>query len=172
MVGAAGFLRLPKINIGKVLGKAGLDGLKQTLKRAIGEFFKSGFEAAKKSFLYDISRQRTLPSPSQAGVGSPGASVTAAGAGASSQAPGSVSSTTAATPAQAAPANSPNIRALIADNLGPEMLQEFDKLTPAQQRDMAFQVVQQKTQRMNQLLTNMLQTLHEMSKAIIQNTRG
>lgn len=170
MIGAAGLLRIPKINIGKILGKAGLDGLKQTLKKAIGEFFKSGFEAAKKSVLADISRQHTLPSPSQAGVGSPGAPVTAAGASASGQASGTASTT--AVGHQASVSDSSTVRKMIADNLGPEMLKEFDNLTPAQQRDMAFQVAQQRTQRMNQLLTTMLQTLHEMSKAIIQNVRG
>jgi hypothetical protein len=37
---------------------------------------------------------------------------------------------------------------------------------------MAMQAAVQRTARISQLMSNLLQTMHDMSKTIIQNTRG
>jgi hypothetical protein len=156
---------LPKISLGNSVGGSLLSKVTSTLKKVVGDFGKSGFEAATRSILNQRTNQAGLSSPSTVTIGAPKALATGgmAGTTAGSQA-GMTNAAGKFDPAEA--------RKLIADNMGPEMAKDFDGLPPAQQRDMAIQVALQKTMRTNQLLTNMLQTLHEMSKAIIQNTRG
>ncbi len=70
-----GGFQLPKIDLGKILGSGGiggtvLNGVKDALKNVIGDFFKSGFEAAKKSLLDQVAKALGLPAPSatQGGV--------------------------------------------------------------------------------------------------------
>ena len=65
-----GGFKLPKIDLGKMLGAGGiggsiLNGVKDALKNVIGDFFKSGFEAAKKSLLDQVAKALGLPAPSQ-----------------------------------------------------------------------------------------------------------
>jgi hypothetical protein len=177
-----GGFKLPSINlggIGKLLSGGVLNGIKDALKSVVGDFFKSGFEGAKKSLLDQVAKALGLPSPSQANIGAPGAPngntgiVPSGGAGAA----GGTGSTTATGTTggvanQTGQYNPANARALIAENMGSEAAAMFDGLPPAQQKEMAMQAAMQKTARISQLMTNMLQTLHEMSKSIIQNTRG
>ena len=70
-----GGFQLPKIDLGKILGSGSvggsmLNGIKDALKNVVGEFFKSGFEGAKKSLLEQVAKALGLPSPSatQGGV--------------------------------------------------------------------------------------------------------
>lgn len=183
-----GGFQLPKLNLGGLIGGIGgqvLKGVTDTLKNVVGDFFKSGFEGAKKSLLENIAKQLGLPLPTSANIGAPGApaangntgiagGTTAAGGTAATG--GAAGTTTAGTATgmanQAGQFNPSNARSLIADNMGPEAAAQFDSLPPAQQKEMAMQAAMQKTARISQLMTNMLQTLHEMSKSIIQNTRG
>jgi hypothetical protein len=65
-----GGFKLPKIDLGKMLGAGGiggalLNGVKDALKNVIGDFFKSGFEAAKKSLLDQVAKALGLPAPSK-----------------------------------------------------------------------------------------------------------
>src|ERR1044072_253059 len=71
-----GGFQLPKLNLGNLIGGIGgqvLNGIKDTLKNVVGDFFKSGFEGAKKSLLDQVAKALGLPSPSQANIGAPGA---------------------------------------------------------------------------------------------------
>jgi hypothetical protein len=65
-----------------------------------------------------------------------------------------------------------NPEQFIRDNMGGQAADLFKQLPPEQQKEMAMQAAMQRTARISQLMTNMLQTLHDMSKAIIQNSRG
>jgi hypothetical protein len=182
-----GGFQLPKLNLGGLIGGIGqsvLKGVTDTLKNVVGDFFKSGFEGAKKSLLDNIAKQLGLPAPSSTNIGAPGAppaangntGIVGPGATGGGAATGGAGSTTAGSPTgmanQAGQFNPANAKSLIAENMGPEAAAMFDGLPPAQQKEMAMQAAMQKTARISQLMTNMLQTLHEMSKSIIQNTRG
>lgn len=185
MIGGIGGFRLPKIDLGKIIGGQVLNGLKDALKNVVGDFFKSGFEAAKKSLLDQVAKALGLPPPSQANIGAPGApngntgvvgpSPTGGSAGTTATG-GAAGNTTAGSPTgmanQGGQFNPANAKNLIAENMGAEAAAMFDGLPPAQQKEMAMQAAMQKTARISQLMTNMLQTLHDMSKSIIQNTRG
>jgi hypothetical protein len=156
---------LPKISLGNLIGSSALSNVTSKLKNIVGDFAKSSFEAITKKFFNQLTNQAGLSSPSMMNIGAPRPLVTggAAGTTAGSQV-GTANAAGKFDPAAA--------RKLIADNMGEDMAKEFDKLPQAQQKEMAMQTALQKTMRTSQLLTNMLQTLHEMSKAIIQNTRG
>ncbi|QRO00419.1 hypothetical protein JRI60_16010 [Archangium violaceum] len=185
-----GGFQLPKLNLGNLIGGIGgqvLNGIKDTLKSVVGDFFKSGFEGAKKSLLDTIAKQLGLPAPSSANIGAPGApngntgivgsgGITGGAATGGTAAAGGAGNTTAGSPVgmanQGGQFNPSNARSMIAENMGAEAASMFDGLPPAQQKEMAMQAAMQKTARISQLMTNMLQTLHEMSKSIIQNTRG
>jgi hypothetical protein len=60
-----GGFQLPKIDLGKIVGGPLLNGIKDTLKKVAGDFFKSGFEGAKKSLLDQIAKALGLPAPSK-----------------------------------------------------------------------------------------------------------
>ncbi len=179
------FSSFPKINLGNLIGGiagSALNSIKDSLKSVIGDFFKSGFEGAKKSLLDQVAKALGLPPPSQANIGAPGApngntGIVPAGSTGGAAAAGGAGSTTSTGSTggvanQTGQYNPANARALIAENMGSEAAAMFDGLPPAQQKEMAMQAAMQKTARISQLMTNMLQTLHEMSKSIIQNTRG
>jgi len=179
-----GGFQLPKLNLGNLIGGIGgqvLNGIKDTLKNVVGDFFKSGFEGAKKSLLDTIAKQLGLPAPTSTNIGAPGAPAGGAATGGTTAtggtaAAGGAGNTTAGSPVgmanQGGQFNPSNARSMIAENMGAEAASMFDGLPPAQQKEMAMQAAMQKTARISQLMTNMLQTLHEMSKSIIQNTRG
>ncbi|HEX8439295.1 hypothetical protein [Archangium sp.] len=68
-----GGFQLPRIDLGKLSQLGGgsmLSGIKDSLKKVAGDFFKSGFEAAKKSLLEQVAKALGLPSPAatQGGV--------------------------------------------------------------------------------------------------------
>jgi hypothetical protein len=48
----------------------------------------------------------------------------------------------------------------------------YDQVPQEQKNEMAMQAAVQRTARISQLMSNLLQTMHDMSKTIIQNTRG
>ena len=60
-----GGFQLPKLDLGKIIGGSLLNGVKDALKNVVGEFFKSGFEAAKKSLLDEVAKALGLPAPSK-----------------------------------------------------------------------------------------------------------
>jgi hypothetical protein len=60
-----GGFQLPKIDLGKIIGGPLLNGVKDALKNVVGDFFKSGFEGAKKSLLDQIAKALGLPAPSK-----------------------------------------------------------------------------------------------------------
>ena len=60
-----GGFQLPKIDLGKIIGGPLLNGVKDALKNVIGDFFKSGFDAAKKSLLDQVAKALGLPAPSK-----------------------------------------------------------------------------------------------------------
>lgn len=62
-----------------------------------------------------------------------------------------------------------DMRKLVEKNLGKDAAKLFDELPPEQQKELAMQAVLHRIE--SNLLSNMLQTLHDMSKAITQNTR-
>ncbi|QRO00647.1 hypothetical protein JRI60_17225 [Archangium violaceum] len=68
-----------------------------------------------------------------------------------------------------APAQGFDMRALVANQLGEDTAKLFDQLPPAQQKELAMQAMLQRFN--SNLVTNMLQSLHDMSKSIAQNTR-
>ncbi len=68
-----GGFQLPRIDLGKLSQLGGgsmLSGIKDSLKKVVGDFVKSGFDAAKKSLLEQVAKALGLPSPSatQGGV--------------------------------------------------------------------------------------------------------
>jgi hypothetical protein len=144
LLGIGGF---PKINLGKIVGGPLLNGIKNTLKTIVGHSGKSSFDAVRRNPLEQSIRPLSLGSPAKAGIGAPGA--------------GALSSP-----------DTDYARKLVSDNMGPEGLKLFNSATPDQQKELATQALVQKMTRTNQLLTSLLQSLHEMSKAIIQNTRA
>jgi hypothetical protein len=62
-----------------------------------------------------------------------------------------------------------DMRKLVAGRLGEDAAKLFDQLPPEQQKEMAMQAMLQRIG--SNLVVNMLQTLHDMSKSIVQNTR-
>jgi hypothetical protein len=181
----------PKLNFGNLLGSIGniggkvLNGIKDTLKNVVGDFFKSGFEGAKKSLLDNISKQMGLPAPSQAKIGAPSApngntsiigpaATVAAGGSTGTTATGGAANTGLgqAVGGVAGSLLNTNPREYIRQNMGDDAAALYDKVPEDQKKEMAMQATIQRTTRINQLMSNLLQTLHEMSKSIIQNTRG
>ncbi|WP_257458597.1 hypothetical protein [Archangium lipolyticum] len=186
-----GGFKLPNINlggIGKLLGGNALNGIKDALKSVLGDFFKSGFDGAKKSLLDQVAKALGLPSPSQANIGAPGApngntgivptgatggsTGTAATGGATGT--GGAASTGVGQAVGGAAGNllKSNPREYIRQNMGDEAAAMYDQVPDEQKKEMAMQAAIQRTARISQLMSNLLQTLHDMSKTIIQNTRG
>jgi hypothetical protein len=62
-----------------------------------------------------------------------------------------------------------DMRKLVVNRLGEDAAKLFDQLPPEQQKEMAMQAMLQRIG--SNLVVNMLQTLHDMSKSIVQNTR-
>ena len=186
-----GGFKLPSINlgsIGKLLGGNALSGIKDALKSVLGDFFKSGFEGAKKSLLDQVAKALGLPPPSQANIGAPGApngntGVVGPAAGGSATGTGATGGATGTGGAagtgvgQAVGGAAGNLlktdpREYIRQNMGNEAAAMYDQVPDEQKKEMAMQAAIQRTARISQLMSNLLQTLHDMSKSIIQNTRG
>ena len=62
-----------------------------------------------------------------------------------------------------------DMRKVVVGRLGEDAAKLFDQLPPEQQKEMAMQAMLQRIQ--SNLMVNMLQTLHDMSKVIVQNSR-
>ncbi|WP_257457952.1 hypothetical protein [Archangium lipolyticum] len=76
---------------------------------------------------------------------------------------------TLGTKAALAPPPGFDMRKLVEKNMGKDAAKLFDELPPEQQKELAMQASMQNIG--TNLLSNMLQTLHDMGKAIAQNTR-
>ncbi len=63
-----------------------------------------------------------------------------------------------------------DLRKLVEESLGQEAAELFDQLPMEQKREMAMQATIQRNR--SQSVGNLLQTLHDMKKAVLQNTRG
>jgi hypothetical protein len=73
------------------------------------------------------------------------------------------------TKAALAPSPDFDLRKMVAENLGEDTAKLFDELPPQQQKELAMQAMLHRIE--SNLVSNMLQTLHDMSKSILQNTR-
>jgi hypothetical protein len=183
-----GGFKLPSINlgsIGKLLGGGALNGIKDALKSVLGDFFKSGFDGAKKSLLDQVAKALGLPAPSKANIGAPGApngntGIVPTGGSTGTGATGGATGTGGAAGTgvgQAVGGAAGNLlktdpREYIRQNMGNEAAAMYDQVPDEQKKEMAMQAAIQRTARISQLMSNLLQTLHDMSKSIIQNTRG
>jgi hypothetical protein len=142
--------------------KSAISTAKDILKTTAGSFVKSGFEAAKQTLHDEIGKLLNIKSPTSENIGAPGAPPATGGAGSvsASSALGSVTS------------GNTNVRDMIKNAFGEEVAKHYDTASLDQKKDLEMQAIMNRTSRMNQLMTNILQTMHEMSKAIIQNTRA
>ncbi len=166
--GITSSFRLP--NIGK-LATSAISKAKDILKTTAGSFFKSGFDAAKQTLFGEVGKLLGINSPTTANIGAPGAP-TAAGGGAGVTSTTGAGSTPVAGAVGGVNLGATNPEQFIRDNMGGQAADLFKQLPPEQQKEMAMQAAIQRTARISQLMSNILQTLHDMSKSIIQNTRG
>jgi hypothetical protein len=168
-----GGFQLPKINLGNILKGGLVNGIKQTLKKAAGDGLKSGFEAFKKTLGAELSKLLGIKPPTATNIGAPGAPNGNTGV-VGPQASGGAASTGVG---QAVGGSASNLlktdpREYIRRNMGDEAASMYDQVPDEQKKEMAMQAAIQRTARISQLMSNLLQTMHDMSKSIIQNTRG
>jgi hypothetical protein len=180
-----GGFQLPKINLGNILAGGLVNSIKQSLQKAAGDFLKSGFEAFKKTLGAELGKLLGIKPPTTANIGAPGAPTASGGAAATGGASGagatggaSASGGAASTGVgQAVGGSASNLlktdpREYIRRNMGDDAAKMYDQVPDEQKKEMAMQAAIQRTARISQLMSNLLQTMHDMSKTIIQNTRG
>ncbi|HSP81158.1 MAG TPA: hypothetical protein VLQ93_21740 [Myxococcaceae bacterium] len=165
--GITSSFRLPSLNLGGI-AKSVLSNVTKTLSKTAGSFFKSGFDAAKQTLFGEIGKMLGIKPPSAANIGAPGAPPAAGGG----MGIGGAGNSPVANAAGNVNLGATNPEQFIRDNMGGQAADLFKQLPPEQQKEMAMQAAIQRTARISQLMSNILQTLHDMSKAIIQNTRG
>jgi hypothetical protein len=153
-----GGFKLPSINLGNI-AKSVLGSVGQSLKNIAGDFFKSGFEAAKKSLLNEITQKLGLPAPSQTlAAKSPSTASAAMGGAAGGSLADSVGGATGAAGAGGGAKG--------------EMDKLLDQIKDPEQK--ALFKLQQEMQRQNMLfsmLTNLQQIQHDTRKAAVNNLR-
>jgi hypothetical protein len=177
-----GGFQLPKINLGNILKGGLVNSIKQTLKKAAGDGLKSGFEAFKKTLGAELSKLLGIKPPTSTNIGAPGApngntgvvGPQASGGASGAGATGGAASTGVG---QAVGGSASNLlktdpKEYIRRNMGEEAAAMYDQVPDEQKKEMAMQAAIQRTARISQLMSNLLQTMHDMSKSIIQNTRG
>jgi hypothetical protein len=183
-----GGFQLPKINLGNILAGGLVNSIKQSLQKAAGDFLKSGFEAFKKTLGAELGKLLGIKPPTSVNIGAPGApngntgvvgpqaSGGASGAGATggASATGGAASTGVGQAVGGSAANllKTDPKEFIRRNMGDEAAAMYDQVPQEQKNEMAMQAAVQRTARISQLMSNLLQTMHDMSKTIIQNTRG
>ena len=155
------------------LGGGLINSIKDTLKKAAGDAFKSGFEAFKKTLGAELSKLLGITPPTSANLGAPGAPAGNTGV-VGPQASGGAASTGVGQAVGGSAANllKTDPKEFIRRNMGDEAAAMYDQVPQEQKNEMAMQAAVQRTARISQLMSNLLQTMHDMSKTIIQNTRG
>ena len=177
-----GGFQLPKINLGSILKGGLVNGIKASLKKAAGDFLKTGFESFKKTLGAELSKLLGIKPPTSANIGAPGAPAgntgvvgpQASGGASGAGATGGAASTGVGQAVGGSAANllKTDPKEFIRRNMGEEAAAMYDQVPQEQKNEMAMQAAVQRTARISQLMSNLLQTMHDMSKTIIQNTRG
>lgn len=162
-----GGFQLPKINLGKIVGGT-LGGIKDSLKKAAGDFFKTGFESFKKTLGAELGKLFGLSKP-PAAIGTkapsmPSGNTGAAAAGGSSGVTKPFNNTGSS--------DSGGVRSRIEHELGAGATKGWENMPQSAKDDLERQAALQRASRTTQMMTNLLQALHEMNKGIIQNFRA
>jgi hypothetical protein len=170
-----GGFRLPNINLAK-LTKSAISGAMQSLTKAAGNFFKSGFDAAKQSLLGDLSKLLNLPKP-PATLGSPSVPSGNAAGGSAGTTGGTAAGGTGGLTSQFGANNtnatqSTSAPAWIEQELGKGAAAGWENMPKSAQEDLQRQAALQRASRITSMMTNLLQALHEMNKSVIQNFRA
>jgi hypothetical protein len=163
-----GGFRLPTLHLGN-LAKSALHGATQSLAKAAGGFFKTGFDAAKQSLLQDLGKLLNLPKPPST-LGSPGVPAGGAAAGGSAAGPNMLEEQFRLNNTNLH--QSPHAPTWIEQELGKGAAAGWDSMPKSAQEDLQRQAALQRASRMTQMMTTLLQTLHEMAKSGIQNIRA
>ena len=177
-----GGFQLPKIDLGKIIGGPLLNGVKDALKNVLGDFFKSGFDAAKKSLLDQVAKALGLPAPSktQGGV-SPSMPSTPAPVGGAAPAPsipqrsGVEAGALGGAVSQAASGggiwDSAIATAQTGKGLSDTQLKSLEGLDEKDKKRLTAQYELQNYSEMVQMISNVIKMRGETQKSIIGNIR-